>query len=238
MPNPSATDLAIPIHSDTPPPLALTRAILIYEGRSGALLTEHDVRDGLIQAGRPLDPGGFLQSLAHIHCSEEPALDDLLLVDHPRLLVWWRPASAVALFGESEDFGPFPRVGLRLPPMVFAAEPASGSLWVRALRRTARPDGATALFLLPLPNIYDNGQVCLGMRNSANPRSRTEWESLFFGTRFNHTHYRRRFQRCAGGPRAMIQKMRSSFRPGWLIPANQTLHAFVSQTHRAPHRAA
>lgn len=233
-----ANDRPITVISDTPAPLALTRAILIYEGRSGALFTEHEVRDGVIQAGQPLDTVGFLRSLACVNYSDEPVLDELILLDHPRLLVWWRPASTVALFGESEDFGPFPRVGLRLPAMVFAADPASGHLSVRALKRSVKPVGATPLFLLPLPNIYDSGQVCIGMRNSANPHSRKEWEALFFGTRFNHTHYRKKFHRCPSGPKAMIQRMRSSFRSGWLVPANQTLDAFISQTHHSQNRAA
>lgn len=227
MPTPTtAAENRVQILSTTPPPLTLKRALLFYEGERETLITEHPVCGNVIAPGRPLDTADFINSLAYAK-TELPILDDFLIIDHPQILAWWRPSRPSALFGKTDDFGRFPRVSLRLPAMVFCARPSNQTLYVRALAKNTRPCLNTPLSVMPTPNVYDNGSVCLGITNRRDVRSRTEWERIFFDTRFTHTHYTRKFHACPGGPSAMIQLMRKRFRPQWLVPSNETLEQFV-----------
>lgn len=79
----------------------------------------------------------------------------------------------------------------QLPSMLFVME--KGELSVYRIPNDGRTDENTLLYMMPLPNIYDNSSVCLGNNKLKKAKYLEDYmenaEDLFFKTRFNALHH-------------------------------------------------
>lgn len=81
----------------------------------------------------------------------------------------------------------------KMPRLLFAC--SKGQLFVFRLATDEPITMERFIFMMPLPNIYDDGQVCLGdsKRKLKKPQTMDDYiqnmESLFFNTKFNSIHH-------------------------------------------------
>ena len=102
-------------------------------------------------------------------------------------LIWYQAGCKKKLFFDSH-------MGIKtdifdLPPLLFVTE--GGTLSVYRLRE--QPHIEAELFMVPLPNIYDDSTVCLGNNKMKKAKSLEQYllnmEDLFYKTRFNALHH-------------------------------------------------
>lgn len=190
------------------------RAVVFYsdDGTRVVTATIHEMtataKGSTAGAGRPLTVESLtaLSKMAQASCRRRPEiLPANVLVATDDLLVWWRPAGGEHLsFDVDWHEGQPGRERLQgvthfmpLPPLVFLLsrnQAASGvfqGVYVFALGVNERPTAETPMFVAPLLNINDNGNVCWG--NGESPRSRNvtdiaAWERCFFTSTFTHVN--------------------------------------------------
>ena len=105
-----------------------------------------------------------LEDLVQVfHAQHKPLLrflpDHLIATDLESCSVWWRPAARANLYlrTNSETI----LLNVPLPGLVLASQ-KSRALSVMAVKCNERPGKDTLLFYAPLPNVSEQGAVCLG----------------------------------------------------------------------------
>jgi PRTRC genetic system protein B len=191
----------VQIRADQAPDLELTNAILFYSSRERLITaaTHHDVRDGIILAGKTLAAEAMLETIASACGRKSSTLQPIpanVLAVSESAVAWWRPASPAPMFfdirdknGNRDKKNPLNRAsGTRIPqpPLVFLA--AKNSLRVFALIRNQRPLAKTRLYCTPYRNVFNDEYVCTGSQriDSATIADIQKIETGFFSTTFTH----------------------------------------------------
>lgn len=243
-------------------PFGLAHALLIYTDGTRSFATIHDPVSPASKKEAPaLGPGrmvttAFVKTLAkQLGESVSPdVLPENVLVRTADVTVWWRPASADALFYNpaknealTKELKAINGKRVPIPPLVFRA--TSTGLWIRALRENRRPIAETRLCTAPFYNVSALGGVCLGSMRRPHGRgleTLPQWERSFFESEFTHILPRvvpANYPKTADSFPAMWAmlardlvraKPNSSlcyFPTDYLVPApqKQTLAAFVTQ---------
>lgn len=100
-----------------------------------------------------------------------------------RKLVWYSKAKEYVLHGINKT-----AVKAKLPAFIFMLDDGDISIYATKTG-TRRPDLKTALFHAPVPNVYNDGKICMG--NVKKPQNKIEiidliesWEKAFWGSEF------------------------------------------------------
>jgi PRTRC genetic system protein B len=237
----------------------LTRALLIY-GKSSydsipyrhPFVTLHEViHDGdsaRLGEGQLATPQMLADLMVQLGRSVPvEILPERVLVRTPEVMVWWTPACERTMFFSVGGGDPSLRVlnakRYPHPPLIFKS--CGVRLWVRALSENRRPSAATQLYAAPYWNCYDDGNICTGSMKV--PRERSiqaidSWEQSFFQSEFTHVVGNRKRTGFPGGLLPLWKAIagRKRFPSRYLIRANQTLDAFLSNhdhNSRNDHRA-
>lgn len=170
------------------PDLKLSRAILIYSSsKSEAVATDHDVVEGLIQAGRPLDLEAFRARLGEVTAAttvrpaKQPGaftpIHPGLYAESPSWRVWSTPANYRSLFIKGK------RKRCWLPPLVWCGHKHKRMLFIWASGPGALTS-KTQLYRGRLSHhVHQDGNVCLGSMNPGNFQP-SSWEAAFYETSF------------------------------------------------------
>ena len=103
-------------------------------------------------------------------------------------VVWYTKAQKRQMFF-TERLS-IPNGQANVPPLLWCANKQGMKIF--ALTANRRPTENTLLFHAPFPNVYENGNVCMGsvdinIKNSASLEEFTEeWENYFFNSYFSH----------------------------------------------------
>ena len=190
--------------------LKLYQAVLLYRNDHGnrVMATVH----GVVQKeadGTPVLGAGQLLSTAALReltrqlgtsCPTE-YLPDHVVARTPELIAWWTPAAMRPMFfRRGSELASVSGKLFPHPALLFVVR--SGTLFVRALPTSERPQAGTKLAAAPYWNIDGNGAVCAGtMRTpkSLNVSSIAAWQQAFFQSEFTHPGGTGRLTRRKGG---------------------------------------
>lgn len=177
--------------------LTLIKAILLYQSSSNDFLaTTHDVENGALLPGTPIDRNALSDITSKLAGQAETGrtmLPARVLYSDASLLMWWCPASRRPIYFKSGKPQLDDLSGKEVvhPPLVFMARNQSLCVW--ALSEDLRPEASTRLFVAPYFNIYEGGSMCSGnvrLPESLSPSSKNlkAWEGAFFETNFTHSN--------------------------------------------------
>ena len=175
----------------------LARAILLYTSGTGeALATVHEIAEGALLPGTPLDRNGLVELVATLSgpTGVRTILPERVLYSDASTLLWWCPSARRPIHfksGKKELDEEISGKEVLHPPLVFLARQQSLSVW--ALRDNERPMASTQLFVAPYFNVYASGAMCSGnirLPDSISPSNKNlkEWELAFFETNFTHSN--------------------------------------------------
>ncbi len=221
--------------------LALQGAILIYRGPR-AFATWHSVvsdeeRGLSLSEAQPLTLD-FVRAISQGLASHPPieVLPENVLVRTADVLVWWTAAAQRTMFFRATDESVAPLNGQRFSHAPLVWKVSAHELWVRALRKNARPTTDTPLFVAPYWNVNgEDGLTCQGSMRSpeeASVASISQWERAFFQSEFTHATGIRPLTNHPGGFAglwASLADSRKAFPTHRLVPAKQTLREFVEE---------
>ena len=219
----------------------LDGAVLLYGGRR-RFSTWH-ATDGTsegalhLTAAQPLTVD-FVRSISQGLASHTPIeiLPETVLVRTADVLVWWTTASQRTMFFRANDESVAPLNGQRFshPPLVWKV--SGHELWVRALRKNARPTADTPLFVAPYWNVNgEDGLTCQGSMRSpedAGVESTRQWEQAFFQSEFTHSTGVRPLTNHSRGFAGLWESLADSGKPfpiNRLVAAKQTLWKLVQE---------
>jgi PRTRC genetic system protein B len=221
--------------------LALQGALLFYRGPR-AFATWHSVvsneQHGLaLSEAQPLTLD-FICAISQGLASHPPieVLPEHVLVRTADTLVWWTASSRRTMFFRATNESVAPLNGQRFshPPLVWKV--SGHELWVRALRKNARPTADTPLFVAPYWNVNgEDGLTCQGSMRSpedAGVESIRQWEQAFFQSEFTHATGIRPLTNHSGGFAGLWENLADSGKPfptNRLVAAKQTLWQFVQE---------
>lgn len=176
--------------------VALTSAILLYEGANGACYaTVHPVeRQGrsertVIGAGRPVTRDALVTALRALDenaAAKAAFLPPTVLGLNSRAVTWWCPPAMRRVFFKSEEIGRRTAV-VPHPGLVFQA--GIHGFRVFSVNVADRPGPDTPLFEPPYFNTWDGGLICVGsarVPTHIDVDSIAGWESGFFDSAFTH----------------------------------------------------
>ncbi len=182
--------------------VTLTKALLVYVGKTGSFATVHSIRQRQgrtrpeIEPGTPLTRAG-LEEIAQVLLTDgtgplvrELLPESLLYSDATRLL-WWAPSAFRPIFfrtGRPDFDAALEGKSAYHPPLLFLAK---GGLSVWALSENARPTLDSQLYQAPYFNIFSSGSMCQGntqFPNVLRPEAMAGFEQAFFETNFTHTN--------------------------------------------------
>jgi len=190
--------------------LKLYQAVLLYRNDHGnrVMATVH----GVVQKetdGTPLLGAGQLLSMAALReltkqlgasCPAE-FLPENVVARTPELIAWWTAAGIRPMFFRNgSELASISGKLFPHPALLFVVR--DGTLFVRALPTSRRPEAGTKLAAAPYWNIDVNGAVCAGtMRTpkSLTVTSITAWQQAFFQSEFTHPGGAGRLTRRKGG---------------------------------------
>jgi PRTRC genetic system protein B len=198
--------------------LKLYQAILLYRNNHGnrAMATVH----GVVRKeanGTPLLGAGQLLSTAVLQeltkqlgtsCLAE-FLPEHVVARTPELIAWWAPATTRPMFfRDGSDLASVSAKVFPHPALLFVVR--NGTLFVRALPTSRRPEAGTKLAAAPYWNIDGNGAVCAGTMRT--PKSLTvtsiaAWQQAFFQSKFTHPGGAGRLTRRKGGTAALWKSL-------------------------------
>lgn len=222
----------------------LKGAILVYSSghlANGAFASWHETirradQAPILSQAQALS-SAFLRELARGlgATTRAEVLTDNVLVRTPETLMWWTPARRCPMFFRSGDAleavsgRAFPQ-----PALVFKV--SRRELWIRALSKSARPDGKACLMVAPYYNVNGEGLVCQGsMRAPDQPSvaAMRQWEQAFFESQFTHIYGGGRLTRHADGVAGLWTSLADKrvFPVTQLVPARETLAQFAEREH-------
>jgi hypothetical protein len=165
------------------PSMGLRHALLVYEGGKHTAITCHQVSDGVIQPGKPLD----LPSFRRLIDQDVETKTDLawqhprLLAQHPAWHVWWTPAGMHEVFIDGK------MARYWFPTLVWAGHRSQQSLFLWATPDATPTTNSKAYRLRLGPeeqnHIHQDCGVCIG---SMDPKSQSpvDWEKAFWESSF------------------------------------------------------
>lgn len=222
--------------------LTLKGAIVLYQGRR-SFATWHEAKEAsngalCLSEAQPLTMDfvkSFLQGLSEQMQTE--ILPENVLVRTADTVVWWTQAASRTMFLRETDESVAPLTGKRFPHPPLVWKVSGHELWLRALKRNARPGSETQLFVAPYWNVNgEDGLTCQGSMRSpedAGVGSIPEWERAFFQSEFTHATGVRRLTTHPRGFAGLWKGLADStkaFPANRLVSAKQTLLEFVQET--------
>ena len=233
------------IQQGAPASMALLKAVLLYGGagygNEDYLATVHDVENGSLLPGTPIDQSSLSDLVAKLSGQAQSGralLPERVLYSDASLLMWWCPAARRPIYFKSgkADIDEFSGTEVLHPPLVFLAR--FQSLCALALGQDARPQEDTPLFTAPYFNLNDGGGMCAGnvrLPESlvATAQNLEAWEKAFFETNFTHSNLGGgSLTNFKGGHNALWRAMASpeaTFCPKSLVAGKLTLGALLSK---------
>jgi len=225
--------------------LKLYQAVLLYRNDHGNRLmaTVH----GVVQKeadGTPLLGAGQLLSTAALReltrqlgtsCPAE-YLPDHVVARTPELIAWWTPAAMRPIFfRQGSELASVSGKLFPHPALLFVVR--NGTLFVRALPTSERPQTGTKLAAAPYWNIDGAGAVCAGTMRT--PKSLTvtsiaAWQQAFFQSEFTHPGGAGRLTRRKGGTAALWKSLagKKTFPRSALIET-EPLHEYLRKLEAA-----
>lgn len=222
----------------------LAKAILMYENtvrEREVFATVHDViREGPEPRQPKLGPGSLLAA-AFLHelytrlgrPAKPLLLPENVLVYTSELLIWWTPPRLHPMYFSDGAEDRLNVDGRICPHPALLWKVQRGSLFLRALSDSVRPQAKTPLMVAPYWNTQaGTGSVCEGSM----PRPKEtdlsnilEWEEGFFNSRFTHPSGIGTLTSHSGGFMGLWTELvgQKEFPPRYLIPAGQTLQQFI-----------
>ena len=222
----------------------LAKAILMYQNTlrdREVFATVHDViREGAEPQQPKLGPGSLLDTaFLHELCAriERPAkallLPENVLVYTSELLIWWTPPRLHSMYF-SEGAEDRQNVDGRVcPHPALLWKVHRGSLFLRALSHSVRPQTKTPLMVAPYWNTQaGSGNVCEGSMprpGETDLSNLLEWEEGFFNSRFTHPSGIGTLTSHPGGFMGLWTELagQKEFPSGYLAAAGQTLQQFI-----------
>jgi PRTRC genetic system protein B len=223
----------------------LHQAILLYRNDHGdrVMATVH----GVVQKetdGTPLLGAGQLLSMAVLReltkqlgtsCPAE-YLPENIVARTSELIAWWtQSARRPMFFRQGSELANFSGKLFPHPALLLAVR--SGTLFVRVLPVSERPQASTKLAAAPYWNIDGNGAVCAGtMRTpkSIAVGSIAAWQQAFFKSEFTHPGGAGRLTRRQGGTAALWKSLagKKTFPRSTLIET-EPLHEYLRKLEAA-----
>lgn len=220
-----------------PPRLEPFRALILYRSSSHRtldLVSYHHVEPGRgsqpaqLDAGRPLSQSDERDLIALLQ-GRDPVIESdafippgLLAEKGDRRLLWHRPAKV-------RPMHLLPRTGKRAsvtvlwPNLVFKA--VDDDIALAALAPDAEPTPDAPLYHAPLPNLYDDGLLCLGDAPPPVTQGREaipEWDGVVFDTTWTHSNTNLWVRKpAADGPSAFWLRRAKSAQAKQPIPAGR-----------------
>lgn len=176
-----------------------THQLVFFECDSKSYVEHYEVEtteDGKsrLSEGKPLTKRALKKLLEHVAASGKNPMGNMGKLMPPNIiyfdprpsstkLIWFNPAQERLLTGIYKN----PTLA-KLPAMLYMLE--DGTLNIYCIKSgNKRPDVKTALFHAPLPNVYEDCNVCMG--SVATPKNYSEisdlingWEHAFWGSKF------------------------------------------------------
>lgn len=228
--------------------LRLTRALLMYEAPTGHVYaTVHPIEAAAgghgaptIGAGQALTKqalAGFARAV-NVATAYAGFVPDNLLYTSPNTIAWWTPAAVRTTWFKTDNNELKDMIGTRHgpaahPALVFVA--TAGDWYVFALKDSARPDAATALYESPHFNVWDGGRICTGnvkMPAAVSADAIQAYEYAFFRSNFTHPNLRRAVK-YKGGMGALWRDQLANPDPAAmnaaLVPAKESLGAAIKR---------
>jgi len=225
--------------------LKLYQAVLLYRNDHGnrVMATVHGVvqkeADGtpLLGAGQLLSTAALRELTTQLgtNCPAE-FLPDHAIARTPELIAWWtRAAMRPMFFRQDSELTSVSGKLFPHPALLFVVR--NGTLFVRALPTSERPQPNTKLAAAPYWNIDGNGAVCAGTMRT--PKSLTvasiaAWQQAFFQSEFTHPGGAGRLTRRKGGTAALWKSLagKKTFPRSALIET-ELLHEYLGKLEAA-----
>lgn len=187
-----------------------THQLVIYECNSTSYVEHYEVETlesgkSRLSEGKPLTKRALKKLLETVSTSVKKPMGNLgklmphnVLYFDPRptsiKLIWWNPAQERMLTGIYKK-----PTAAKLPAILYMLD--DGILHIYCIKSgSKRPDLKTALFHAPLPNIYEDCNVCMG--SVATPKNFSEisdliagWEYAFWGSKFTDHMWNDKFDK-------------------------------------------
>lgn len=213
--------------------VTLSKGILLYTNDQGeSLATIHEVENGNLLAGSPLDRNGLdnvVLSLTGSAASSRQLLPERALYVDATTLMWWCPSAIRPIYFKSgkPELDALSGKPVLHPALLFLAQAQKLSVW--ALAENQRPEGDTPLCIAPYFNIYSSASMCIGNVRlpetlAATTANLAAWEDAFFETNFTHSNYGKPIAAIEGGHNALWARMAdcpegySGFPKNYLLP--------------------
>lgn len=211
--------------------------LVVYGNRSQCYIEHHEIIEvagkPVLSEGKPLTKRSLKKMLDLVLASDKTVfatvnklLPENVLYYDPRpgklKLVWYNKSCIRQLIGINKR-----AVSAKLPAFVYIID--EDTIQIFAMKTGARrPDLKTQLFHAPLPNVYQEGNVCMG--NVKKPRASIEisdlitaWEKAFWGSEFTDFLWD---DKAAKKLRTFI-KQKKPFPNNELLPMKKTLKAIL-----------
>ena len=222
--------------------LALKGAILLYQGRRGFASWHEAIKadNGALRLSEasPLTID-FVRVIVQSLGTQMPTelLPDNVLVRTADTIVWWTSSVQRTMFFRATDESIAPLNGKSFPHPPLVWKVSGHELWVRAMKKNARPTVDTPLCAAPYWNVNgEDGLTCQGSMRSPEDSGVTsipQWERAFFQSEFTHatgirplTNHPRGFV----GLWASLADSGKVFPTNRLVPAKHTLREFVQES--------
>ncbi|MBW7934111.1 MAG: hypothetical protein H3C62_11005, partial [Gemmatimonadaceae bacterium] len=156
----------------------------------------------------------------------------------PGVIVWWSAPGLQRLYYRDPDgvFSQLHGYVVHVPSCVWRLVEGR-HLAVRAVASSDRPVASTPLAVAPFWNTYANAEVCLGTMRVPHRDAVeviVEWERAFWASEFTHPNANRGdlVRHPDGFFGAWIAARTAPFADAWLVPADETLAAFIAAAHK------
>jgi PRTRC genetic system protein B len=154
----------------------------------------------------------------------------------PELIAWWTPAAIRPMFFRPDsELGSISGKLFPHPALLFVVR--NGTLFVRALPTSERPEACTKLAAAPYWNIDGSGAVCAGTMRT--PKSLTvgsvaAWQQAFFQSEFTHPGGAGRLTRRKGGTAALWRSLAAKkIFPGSTLIETERLDEYLKKLEAA-----
>jgi PRTRC genetic system protein B len=185
---------------DEPARLLATQAIIFFEAEINDIkrqvLVRHPVEGGKLARGKVICPSSIVKEThGSLKSNDSKGLienfrDDNILAETSDDIVFYTPKGHKPIWVFS---GKYKKFNINIPTLLFRYHKRSKSLCVVMSFCARRPTLDTLVYLLPLPNISNGGDVCTGsmlLPKRWEKNSVSLLASSFFNSKFSHSNYR------------------------------------------------
>lgn len=167
----------------------LAKILSFYKNNFNIYIEQHEVENGIIQAGKPLTSKGLKELSELLKGGERESnksgwIPENVFFHNNKITAWYAPPMKRTLFFEDKEFQAY------VPPLIFIARKNTTSVFAVKENHRSKITPEVNLFYAPFPNINYNGEICFGTVKKEYPEScvkRVQFnEAAFFNSRFTH----------------------------------------------------